>query len=325
VAPLNSADTLVEESLKLTVLVPLYNEEESLPELYQAIKRVVSQMSLSYEILFVDDGSTDRSLTMLRDLQQQDPTVKVLSFHKNTGKSAALQAGFSQSRGEIVITMDADLQDDPGEIPNLIAKLNEGWDLVSGWKKVRHDPISKTIPSRLFNFVVATISGLRLHDFNCGLKAYRKQVVKSFRVYGEQHRFLPVLAHWSGFTATEIPVKHHPRKYGKTKFGVSRFLSGFLDLITVVFLSKYTRKPLHLFGAIGLVFMLIGFIICLYLAIGWFQGHWIGNRPILLLGVLLIVVGVQFFSIGLLGEMLTHAMERDESPTTREIKELDKS
>lgn len=305
----------------LSIVVPLYNEDESLPELYRTIKQVVGDMDISHEILFVDDGSTDRSLEVIRGFQDQDPAVKVLSFRKNHGKSAALQVGFSHSQGDIVITMDADLQDDPNEVPNLVAKLDEGFDLVSGWKKKRHDPISKTIPSKLWNLGVSWISGLRLHDFNCGLKAYRQDVVKSFQVYGEMHRFLPVLAKWAGYKITEIPVQHHARKYGKTKYGVSRFLSGFLDLITVVFLSKYTRKPLHLFGTIGMICMLLGFVICIYLAVGWFQGIWIGNRPILLLGVLLIVVGVQFFSIGLLGEMLTHSIEKGYNPSLREFDE----
>jgi glycosyltransferase involved in cell wall biosynthesis len=307
-----------DSSPALSIVIPLYNEEESLPELYRSIKNVVNAQNLSHEILFVDDGSTDRSLQVIKDLDKSDPAVRVFSFRKNYGKSAALQVGFTNCRGDVVITMDADLQDDPNEIPNLIAKLNEGYDLVSGWKKVRHDPITKTVPSKLFNFVVGVISGLPLHDFNCGLKAYRNDVVKTFNVYGELHRFLPVLAKWSGFRATEIVVEHHPRKFGKTKFGMSRFLSGFLDLITVIFISKYTRKPLHLFGTIGLIAMLAGFVICAYLAIEWFQGQWIGRRPILQLGVLLIVVGVQFFSIGLLGEMLTHSIEKERTYVLRD-------
>jgi len=302
----------------VSIVIPLFNEEESLSELYDSIKQAVREDDLSHEIIFVDDGSTDGSFATIDGLRQKDPAVKVFSFRKNYGKSAALQVGFSHCQGEVVITMDADLQDDPGEIPNLVAKLDEGYDLVSGWKKVRHDPITKTFPSRMWNRMVSLISGIKLHDFNCGLKAYRKEVVKDLRVYGEMHRFLPVLAKWSGFRVTEIPVKHHPRKYGKTKFGASRFLSGILDLTTVVFLSRYTRKPLHLFGTIGLISMLLGFAICVYLAIGWFQGIWIGNRPILLLGVLMIVVGVQFFSIGLLGEMLTHSLEKDQSPSLRQ-------
>ena len=307
-----------DSSPALSVVIPLYNEEESLPELYQTIKKVVDAQGLTHEILFVDDGSNDRSLQVINGLRKTDPAVRVLSFRKNHGKSAALQVGFTHCRGDMVITMDADLQDDPNEIPNLISKLNEGYDLVSGWKKVRHDPITKTIPSKLFNFVVGLISGLPLHDFNCGLKAYRNDVVKSFNVYGELHRFLPVLAKWSGFRVTEIVVQHHPRKFGKTKFGMSRFLSGFLDLITVIFISKYTRKPLHLFGTIGLIAMIAGFAICAYLAVGWLQGQWIGRRPILQLGVLLIVVGVQFFSIGLLGEMLTHSIEKERTYVMRD-------
>ena len=308
-----------EQPVALSVIIPLFNEQDSLPELYRSIKQVVEELNITHEILFVDDGSTDRSLQVIRDLQQTDPTIQVKSFLRNHGKSAALQVGFTHCRGDIVVTMDADLQDDPKEIPALIGKLNEGFDLVSGWKKKRHDPISKTIPSRIFNLIVSWFSGARLHDVNCGLKAYRKDVVKSLHVYGEMHRFLPVLAKWAGFRITEIPVRHHPRKYGKTKYGMSRFLSGILDLTTVTFLSRYTRKPLHLFGTIGLISMFFGLLICVYLAIGWFQGIWIGNRPILLLGVLLIVVGVQFFSIGLLGEMLTHSIEKDNSPSLREL------
>lgn len=302
----------------VSIVIPLFNEAESLPELYNSIKQAVREDNLSHEIVFVDDGSTDRSFAVIEEFRKNDPAVKMLSFRKNYGKSAALQAGFTHCQGDVVITMDADLQDDPHEIRNLMAKLDEGYDLVNGWKKIRHDPISKTFPSKMWNLLVSLISGIKLHDFNCGLKAYRKEVVKDLRVYGEMHRFLPVMAKWSGFRVTEIPVKHHPRKYGKTKFGASRFLSGILDLTTVVFLTRYTRKPLHLFGTIGLISMLIGLAICVYLAIGWFQGIWIGNRPILLLGVLMIVVGVQFFSIGLLGEMLTHSLEKDQSPSLRQ-------
>jgi len=290
----------------VSVVIPLFNEEESLPELYQRLRANLARFE-DWEIIFVDDGSRDRSLDILTDLHRQDPRVKVISFRKNNGKSAALAVGFEAARGDYVITMDADLQDDPDEIPSLVRKLEEGWDLVSGWKKVRHDPISKTVPSKFFNRVTGIMSGLRLHDFNCGLKIYRNDVAKQLPVYGEMHRFLPALAHLDGYRVSEIPVQHHPRKYGRTKFGMSRFISGFLDLVTVIFLQKYARKPLHLFGVAGMILTLAGLLILGYLTIGWFQGIWIGNRPLFFLGILLMVFGAQSFAIGLIGEMLTRS------------------
>jgi glycosyltransferase involved in cell wall biosynthesis len=298
------------ERPQVSIVVPLYNEEESLRELHASVAEVCDKNALSREILFMDDGSTDKSLEVLKELRSKDPSVRVLSFRKNNGKSAALQTAFHNARGTVVITMDADLQDDPKEIPALLAKLDEGYDLVSGWKKKRHDPLSKTLPSKLFNFVTGLLSGIRLHDFNCGLKAYRREVVEHLQIYGELHRFVPVLAHKQGFRVSEIPVQHHPRKYGQTKFGIKRFLSGFLDLITVLYLTGFTRNPLHFFGSMGLIAILLGVLINLYLVIGWFQRIWIGNRPLLFLGVLLIVVGVQFFSFGLIAEMMTRQEEK---------------
>lgn len=300
---------MLEEPM-ITVVVPLYNEEESLRELHARIAEVSDQHNLTREIFFIDDGSTDSSLQILKEIRASDSTVRVLSFRKNNGKSAALQTAFRCAKGSIIITMDADLQDDPKEIPALVAKIHEGYDLVSGWKRKRHDPISKTAPSKFFNFVTGFLSGIRLHDFNCGLKAYRKEVVESVDIYGELHRFVPVLAHKQGFRVSEIPVQHHARKYGKTKFGIERFLSGFLDLITVLYLTGFVRKPLHFFGAIGLISLILGVAINFYLAIGWIQRIWIGNRPLLFLGVLLIVVGAQFFSFGLLAEMMTRQEEK---------------
>lgn len=301
---------MIAERPDITVVVPLYSEEESLAELHAAIVETCEKSSLSREILFMDDGSTDNSLRVLQELCRKDPTVHVLSFRKNNGKSAALQTAFRHVKGDIVITMDADLQDDPREIPALLKKLDEGYDLVSGWKKKRHDPLSKTVPSKLFNFVTGRLSGIRLHDFNCGLKAYRREVVEHLNIYGELHRFLPVLAHKQGFRVSEIPVQHHARKHGQTKFGMKRFLSGFLDLITVLYLTGFTRNPLHFFGTLGLGAILLGLAINLYLLFGWIQRIWIGNRPLLFLGVLLIVVGVQFFSFGLLAEMMTRQEEK---------------
>ncbi|MBM4157544.1 MAG: glycosyltransferase family 2 protein [Ignavibacteria bacterium] len=290
----------------ISVIIPLYNEEESISELADSVKNAFSKLNYDYEIIFVDDGSTDKSYEIIKDINVRDNKVHCIKFRRNYGKSAALAAGFKKAKGDIVITMDADLQDDPEEIPELIEKINSGYDLVSGWKKIRHDPFIKKHTSKFFNFSTSVISGVRLHDFNCGLKAYKKDVIKSVQIYGELHRFIPAMAHLSGFKVTEKIVKHHPRKYGKTKFGFSRFLNGFFDLLTVYFTSKFIRRPLHLFGFAGLVFILLGLIITLYLTyLKIFLDSYISNRPLLFAGVLSIIVGIQFFSLGLLGEMIT--------------------
>lgn len=298
---------------EISVIVPLYNEEQSLRELYDRIREGLNRNG-RYEIIFVDDGSTDNSMRILHDLRNRDRRVKIIRFRRNYGKSAALSVGFAHAEGSIVITMDADLQDDPNEIPNLIGEIKKGYDLVSGWKKKRRDPLSKTIPSLFFNFVTGLLTGIHIHDFNCGLKAYRKEVVKEVRVYGELHRYIPVLAHWLGFKITEIPVQHHSRKFGKTKYGIGRFWKGFLDLLTVLFTTRYMRRPLHLFGFWGLLFTVSGFAIDLYLVILKFrEGIALSNRPLFLGGVLLLIVGVQFVSVGLLGEMITKSQQRVES------------
>ena len=304
--------------MDLSIIVPLYNEEDSLTELTTQITNVLKDLDLSYEICFVDDGSTDESLSKIKQLRGQNNKIKILSFRKNYGKSAALSEGFKMACGDIIITIDADLQDDPAEIPNLISKINDGYDLVSGWKKQRHDPITKTLPSKLFNFITAKATGIEIHDFNCGLKAYRQEVIKEIPVYGSLHRYLPVLAHWKGFAIGEIIVHHHARKYGVTKYGWRRFFDGFFDLFTVLFLTRYRQKPLHLFGFFGLTFLLAGFIISFYLTFLWFQGHGIGSRPLLFLGILLIVVGMQSFSIGLIGEMITNLKDEEGSYSIRE-------
>jgi glycosyltransferase involved in cell wall biosynthesis len=307
--------------MKISIIIPLLNEEDSLLELYDKIIYVLSTEKISYEIIFIDDGSTDNSLNILKNLHSKNKKIKIYSFQKNYGKSAALSQGFKKASGDIVITMDADLQDDPNEIPKLLDKINKGHDLVSGWKKKRNDPISKTIPSKFFNFVTSKLTGIKIHDFNCGLKAYRKKVIKDIPVYGELHRYLPVLAHWRGYKVGELTVLHHKRKYGKTKFGVRRFLSGFFDLFTVLFLTRYRQKPLHLFGFFGLLSFIAGFGISLYLTVLWFQGFGIGNRPLLFLGVLLIIVGMQSFSIGLIGEMITNSKDEDDIYSVKEIVE----
>jgi glycosyltransferase involved in cell wall biosynthesis len=304
--------------MDVSIVVPLYNEEESLQELVAQINNTLSKQEYTFEICFIDDGSTDESLNILKELHTRYSEIKILSFRKNYGKSAALSEGFKLAEGDIVITMDADLQDDPSEIPNIIDKINSGYDLVSGWKKKRFDPLGKTIPSKFFNFITSRLTGIKINDFNCGLKGYRQQVIKEIPVYGSLHRYLPVLAHWKGFIVGEIVVQHHPRKYGQTKYGLRRFFDGFFDLFTVLFLTRYRQKPLHLFGFFGLGSLSLGFIISLYLTVLWFMGQGIGNRPLLFLGVLLMIVGMQSFSIGLIGEMITNLKGEEGSYSVKE-------
>jgi glycosyltransferase involved in cell wall biosynthesis len=299
---------------KVSVLVPLFNEEESLTKLSNQISSVFDKISPDYEILFVDDGSTDNSLKVIKDLSRANNKIRYISFRKNYGKSAALNIGFKGASGDVVITMDADLQDDPSEIPSLLAELQKGYDLVSGWKKKRHDPFVKKYSSRFFNYVTKIMSGIKIHDFNCGLKAYKKAVIKSISIHGELHRYIPVLADWKGFKVSEVVVKHHPRKYGKTKFGISRFFKGFIDLITVIFTTRYIQRPLHFFGMLGVISFIIGFVIDAYLSILWLLDKiHLSNRPILFLGTVLIIVGVQLFSLGLIGEMLVHNNKKEDS------------
>lgn len=292
---------------KLSIVIPLLNEEESLNPLANEIRKAVKPLNLNYEVIFVDDGSTDGSLKVIKDICKQDRRFRYLSFRKNYGKSAALHVGFKHVTGDVVVTMDADLQDDPNEIGNLLKKLQEGNDLVSGWKKKRFDPLIKRYSSRFFNYITRIMSGIKIHDFNCGLKAYRVEVTQSIKIYGELHRYVPVLADWNGFTVAEIPVTHHARRYGKTKFGISRFFKGFIDLVTVLFSTRYIKRPMHFFGFFGAFAFLIGLIVNGYLAYEWkFNHQALSNRPMLFLGMLLIIVGVQFFSFGLLGEMVVH-------------------
>lgn len=301
--------------IDISIVVPLYNEEESLYELTGAIEKSLAK-TYSFEIIFIDDGSTDASWEEVSKLAQEKNFVHGISFRTNQGKSAALQAGFEKAKGEFVVTMDADLQDDPNEVPEMIAKLKEGNDLVSGWKKKRYDPISKTIPSKFFNYVTQVASGIKLHDFNCGLKAYKNEVVKSIYLYGELHRYVPVLAKREGYDKiAEQVVKHHPRKYGITKFGLSRFINGFLDLVTILFVQRYLQKPMHFFGAIGVLLLLIGGMINVYMAfLRIVMNAGIGNRPLLFLGILLMVLGVQFFSTGLLGELINKNHVEQQKP-----------
>ena len=274
----------------------------------------------SFEIIFVDDGSSDGTPERVKEIHADDPRVKLVRLRRNFGKAAALCAGFDASSGEIIVTMDGDLQDDPHEIPRFLTKLEEEQlDLVSGWKKKRHDPISKRYPSLLFNWATRKMASVELHDFNCGFKAYRREVLDQIALYGELHRYIPVLASRRGFSIGEIAVRHHPRRHGTSKYGFDRFYKGLLDLITVLFITKYTRRPLHLFGFIGLASVSLGFLINLYLLIVWIQGESLSNRPLLLLGVLLMLVGIQVLTTGLIGEMITFKNFR--RPDSYSIKE----
>ncbi len=291
--------------MKLSFIIPVFNEEQSLQPLYSEILENIENRK--YEIIFIDDGSSDGSFTIMQELAAKDKNVKVIKFRKNFGKAASLDAGFEAAKGDIIFTMDADLQDDPKEITNFIKKIEQGYDLVSGWKKKRRDPIHKTFPSKLFNAITAKFFRLKLHDYNCGFKAYRKEVIKELDIYGEMHRYIPALADSKGFKITEIPVNHRSRKFGKSKYGMERYIRGFLDLLTVKLVTSYTHSPLYLFGRIGTTFSAIGFLIGLYLTIMKFWFHQpLYNRPLLYLSILLIMLGLQFFSIGLIGELLVN-------------------
>ncbi|MEL6443700.1 MAG: glycosyltransferase family 2 protein [Bacteroidota bacterium] len=303
----------------VSVVVPVYNEAESLPELATQIRAALDGAGYSFEVWLIDDGSTDGSWEEIEALHEVDARFAGVRFRKNNGKSAALAVGFERAAGRYVCTLDADLQDNPAELPTMLKRLEGGADLVSGWKQKRHDPITKTIPSRFFNGVTRLVSGIKLHDFNCGLKAYRAEVVKAVRVYGELHRYIPLLAKWEGYTRIEEQVvAHRKRKYGRTKFGLERFVRGFLDLMTVAFLTRFMRRPMHFFGGLGTLAFVGGFLISLYLTLQKLQGEALTGRPLLLLGVMLILLGSQLFLAGLLGEMMIRPrMERTDSYDVR--------
>ena len=296
------------KQIDISVLIPIYNEQDSIKELYQEIKKNVPQ-EFSYEIIYINDGSNDSSLDIIKSILATDKNVKLINLFVNSGKSEALNIAFEKAAGNIIFTIDGDLQDDPKEIPNLINKIKSGSDMVTGWKKNRKDPISKKVLSKIFNFVLRFITGIKIHDFNCGLKAYKKHVIKSINIYGGLHRFIPVLVSRNGFSVDEIIVNHRKRKFGESKYGKSRIFHGFFDLITVLFLNKYFNKPLHLFGNLGFLIMLSGFIINFKLSYDWLvNGIWIipHKNPLFFLGLLLLIVGVQFFSIGLIGELVVY-------------------
>ena len=301
--------------IDLTIVVPLYNEEESLEPLCEQIEAALSGQGLSFEVVFVDDGSTDGSFEVLARLSGSYRWLRAVRFRRNYRKAAALALGFKEARGRLVATLDADLQDDPAEIPNLLSALEEegGRDLVSGWKRKRRDPLTKTLPSKLFNLITSAVSGIRLHDFNCGLKVYRREVVEEALpyLYGELYRFLPAIAHWAGYRVAELPVTHHPRRFGRSKFGTRRLLNGLLDLLSITFVVRFMSTPMHLFGTLGLLCTIAGGAIGAYITNLWWQTGTIQNRhPLMMLAILLIIVGFQLFSTGLLGDMLASLHQR---------------
>ena len=301
----------------ISVVVPVHDEERTLALLFDELQSALDPLGQPWEAVFVDDGSSDGSFSALTRLHDAHDNVRVVRLRRNFGKAAALAAGFTNAQGDIVVTIDADLQDDPAEIPRLLAKLDEGFDLVSGWKAHRRDPITRRALSRIFNWVTGRVSGIRLHDLNCGLKAYRAEVVQGLRLYGELHRFIPVLAHYRGHRIAELPVNHRPREHGRSRYGVERYLRGFLDLLTVSFMGRYRHRPLHLFGGLGLGLGALGMAVLVYLTVLKIGGEAIGRRPLLILGVLLVVVGLQFFSLGLISELITSQHEERAGPRER--------
>lgn len=302
--------------MDLSIVIPMYNEAESLPELSEWIRSVMERNGFTYQIIFVDDGSTDGSWDVVEKLKENNPHINGIKFRRNYGKSAALNTGFALAEGEVVVTMDADLQDSPDEIPEMYNRIKAGADVVSGWKKTRHDPKSKTIPSKLFNSVTRKMSGIdNLHDFNCGLKAYKKEVIKNIEVYGEMHRYIPVLAKWQGFTKIEEQVvQHYPRKYGTTKFGTGRFVKGFLDLVSIYFVGRFGKRPMHFFGTIGVISFVIGFIITFYLIFdklisiaGDSPYRNVTEQPLFFLALTAIIIGCQLFLTGFVAEMISRS------------------
>lgn len=309
--------TATDVAPRLSVVVPAYNEAESLPELHRELVAAIGALGMTWEVIYVDDGSRDGTDRVIESLCREDARARGILLARNFGKSAALATGFKAVRGEFVCTMDADLQDDPAELPRLFAALEGGLDLVSGWKVKRLDPISKRWPSKLFNAVTSAVAGVRLHDFNCGFKLYRREVVDALEVYGELHRFLPALSHWRGFRVGEVGVNHRARRYGQSKFGASRFVNGFLDLLTAAFISTSALKPLHVFGRIGLVFLLAGFGLAVWFVAQWLHGDPLRVRPLMLFGAASVLLGIQFILMGLLGEMIAHQSARDDYPVRR--------
>ncbi|MCD6229083.1 MAG: glycosyltransferase family 2 protein [Candidatus Omnitrophica bacterium] len=296
--------------IDISIIIPAYNEEQNIKPLYESIVDILKPLNKNYEIIFIDDGSMDNTFREIDNLRSLDERVKCIQLRKNFGKSLALAIGFNKTRGDIVITMDADMQDDPEEIPRFIEKIQEGWDLVSGWRQIRKDPFEKRLSSRLFNIIVSKVSGLRLHDFNCGFKVYRRKVLKTIKIYGELHRFIPMIAHSYGFKICEIPIRHHKRQFGKTKFGKERYLAGLFDLFTTAFIGRYLRKPLHLLGRVSLIASVSGILLLIYVSVMKFVFGQTGNRPALTISVFLLGLAVQIFLFGLLADLVSYTNQR---------------
>ena len=306
----------------ISAVVPAFNEEESLEAFYKVLIPNLSKLDKDYEIIFVDDGSTDKTLEILKGFEAKNKNVKILSFRKNRGKAEALTFGFQEAKGDLIVTLDADLQDRPEEIVKLIDKQKEGFDLVSGWRKYRKDPLKTRLSSKLFNFLMSAFWGVHLHDYNCGLKLYTREAAKSVNLYGGMHRFIPLLISGKGFSVTEVPVVHEKRKFGKSKYGFSKIFKDVPDMFTMLFLTKYAKRPLHFFGLVGGAISLIGFLILLYLTIIHFLGEQIGNRPLLIFGMLLLLAGLQLLFTGLLADLILHISEKHngDSGTEEEFK-----
>jgi glycosyltransferase involved in cell wall biosynthesis len=298
---------------KISFVIPLHNEQESLPLLIKSINDVMTSISEVYEVVFVDDGSTDKSFEVLTQIKKEyGDIVRIFRFTRNYGKSAALSVGIKAANGDIIITMDADLQDDPVAIPEMIRRIDDGYDVVSGWKKKRYDSLAFTLPSKLWNIVTSFLAGVKLHDFNCGFKAYRAIAAKSLEIYGDRHRYLPALAYWDGFKITEMVVPHHARQFGRSKYGFTKFFTGTLDMLTLLFLRRYLRSPLHFFGVIGFLMMLVGSSIAGYFVVQWIITGALHLRPLILLAAVAIIIGIQFLSFGFLAEMFAHTFRNDE-------------
>lgn len=311
------------ENIEISVVIPVYNEEENINLLYNSLKKVLDKTGKTYEIIFVNDGSTDNTLSILKELAKNDKRLVVISFRRNFGQTAALSAGFDYSKGNLIVTMDGDLQNDPEDIPKLLEKAKE-YDVVSGWRKNRKDSFFlRIIPSKIANFLISYITGVKLHDYGCTLKVYKKEIVKNLKIYGEMHRFIPAIASWMGTTITEVETTHHKRRFGKSKYGISRTIRVLLDLITVKFLLSYSTRPIQFFGTPGIIIFGAGFFISLYLTfIKLFLGKNIGNRPLLLLGILLILIGTQLIFIGLLGELVIRTYHETQNKPIYVVKEI---
>jgi len=309
-----------EPGRSLSFVIPLYNESGSLRELHRGVTEAAAGLADDYEILFVDDGSTDNSPVLLEELFEEDPHVGVIRLRRNFGKSAAINAGFKEATGDLIFTLDADLQDDPAEIPRFVERIEEGYDVVSGWKRERKDPFGRRIASLLYNRIVRALTGTELHDINCGFKCYRREVIREIEVYGELHRFIPPMARARGFRIGEVVVRHHPRRYGTSRYGMERFLSGCFDFLTTIMITRYMKKPMHFFGVIGLALFFSGIWINAFLTFQWFQGTHLNNRPLLLLGILLMILGLQITLSGLLADMIAFASKRDQEYSLHSVR-----